>query len=187
MEGEQPAARPGESAQTRIRQALQRLGTLAAKAPPRKVPNVNDLFQEELTWGDHVAIAVASWMGSWAFIIAQSVFLAAWTVLNIVGWIKHWDPYPFILMALLLSLEGAYTAPLIMMAQNRDAAKDRLMLQEDCETNRRAAAEIERIVEILEQQGHLLELLLEERWQHSKDRSSNDDSSNDCRRPDTVA
>jgi uncharacterized membrane protein len=66
---------------------------------------------------------------------------------------------------LFLSLQAAYTAPLIMMAQNREAAKDRLMLHEDFETNCRTAEEIQQLLNILEQHGHLLEILLEERSQ----------------------
>ncbi len=71
-------------------------------------------------------------------------------------------------MSLFLSLQAVYTGPLIMMAQNREAAKDRLMLHEDYETNRRAAEEILHVLNILEQHGHLLELLLDERWQKSE-------------------
>src|SRR5205814_2144767 len=117
----------------------------------------------DLTTGDRVAIWVARWVGSWPFIISQSTLLAAWAALNVVGWMKHWDPYPFVLMNLFLSLQAAYTAPLIMMAQNREVEKDRLMLHEDFETNRRAAEEIRQLLNILEQHGHLLELLLEDR------------------------
>jgi len=131
--------------------------------PSHQVQSVNDLFQQELSTGDRVAIRVARWVGSWSFIIGLSVLLAAWAVLNVVGWVKHWDPYPFVLMNLFLSLQAAYTAPLIMMAQNREVEKDRLMLHEDFETNRRAAEEIRQLLNILEQHGHLLELLIEER------------------------
>jgi uncharacterized membrane protein len=152
-----------EAAQTRMQQAIEHLRKLAPVARSHEVQNVNDLFQQELSTGDRVAVWVASRVGSWSFIIGLSVLLAAWAVLNIVGWVKHWDPYPFVLMNLFLSLQAAYTAPLIMMAQNREAEKDRLMLREDFETNRRAAEEIQQLLNILEQHGHLLELLLEER------------------------
>jgi uncharacterized membrane protein len=129
------------------------------------VQNVDDLYCRGLTRSDRFAIAAAELIGSWTFIIWQTVFLAAWVALNIVGWAKSWDPYPFILMNLVLSLQGAYTAPLIIMAQNREAEKDRLMMQEDFETNRRAAEEIQKIREILEEQRHYLAVLLE---QHSR-------------------
>lgn len=153
-----------DALQTRLRNTRQRLQSLNAVVPPAfRVHNVNDLFQEELTTGDRVAIRVARRIGSWGFIIGQMVFLSMWAVLNTVVWVQKWDPYPFMMMSLVLSILSAFTAPLIMMAQNRESAKDRLMLQEDFDTNRRAAEEIQRIQHILEQHGHLLEMLLEER------------------------
>ena len=128
-----------------------------------RVQNVNEIYQRELSWRDRVATWVAEAVGSWTFIIGQSVVLAGWIIFNVIGWRKSWDPYPFIMMNLLLSLQGVYTAPFIMMAQNRQVEKDRLMLQEDYETNRRAAEEIRRILTILEQHGQLLEILLAQR------------------------
>jgi len=83
--------------------------------------------------------------------------------LNLIGWVKSWDPYPFILMNLVLSLLAAYTAPLIIMAQNRDAERDRLMMLEDFETNRQAAEQINKILNVLEEHGQHLALLLERR------------------------
>jgi uncharacterized membrane protein len=73
----------------------------------------------ELTLGQRIADFVAAGMGSWPFIIIQSVLLAIWIALNITAWMKHWDPYPFILLNLALSFQAAYAAPFIMMAQNR--------------------------------------------------------------------
>jgi uncharacterized membrane protein len=72
-------------------------------------------------FGDRVADAVAATVGSWPFIIAQSVALTVWMVLNVVGWIYEWDPYPFILLNLVLSFQAAYASPIIMMSQNRQA------------------------------------------------------------------
>jgi uncharacterized membrane protein len=153
-----------DALQTRLRNTRQRLQSLNAVVPPAfRVQNVNDLFQEELTTGDRVAIRVARRIGSWGFIIGQMVFLSMWAVLNTVAWVKKWDPYPFMMMGLVLSIQAAFTAPLIMMAQNRESAKDRLMLQEDFDTNRRAEEELQRILHMLELHGHLLEMLLEER------------------------
>jgi uncharacterized membrane protein len=82
---------------------------------------------------------------------------------NVTGWVKSWDPYPFILMNLLLNLLSAHTAPLIIMAQNRDAERDRLMMLEDFETNRQAAEQISKILKVLEEHGERLALLLEQR------------------------
>jgi len=171
MKSEETGIRRRDAAQKRMRQAMQRLRDLRIVAPLHQVQSVNALYQEELTPGDRIAIRFARWIGSWPFVIGQSVFLGGWTVLNVVGWMRHWDPYPFILMSLLLSLHAAYTAPLIIMAQNREAAKDRLMLQEDYETNRRAAEEIRRIVNVLEQHGAMLELMFEEMC-HSPERDA---------------
>jgi len=159
----QADGRRGEPSQSRARLTVECLRGLIALRPAGRVRNVNELFQEELTPADRVAIGTARRIGSWGFILAQTLVLGAWAVLNVVAWMRHWDPYPFVLMGLFLSLQAAYTAPLIMMAQNREAEKDRLMLHEDYETNRRAAEEIQRVVNVLEQHGHLLEILLEER------------------------
>src|SRR5438309_675816 len=74
--------------------------------------------------GQRAADRIARGMGSWGFIIAQSVFVGAWVVLNLVGIFKHWDAYPFILLNLLFSTQAAYAAPIIMMSQNRQAQKD---------------------------------------------------------------
>jgi len=158
-------ARESPSKRGRIQGILARLRALRVILPVYRVQNVNDLYQQELTLGDRVAIWVATAMGSWKFILGQSVVLAGWVTLNVIGWRKSWDPYPFIMMNLLLSLQAVYTGPLIMMAQNRQAEKDRLMLQEDYETNRRVAEEVRQILNILEQHGQVLEILLAQREQ----------------------
>ncbi len=122
--------------------------------PP--VRNVNEVAIEYLTWGEWAADRVAGVVGSWWFIIVQSALLLLWAVLNVVAWVEHWDPYPFILMNLFLSLQAAYTAPMIMMSQNRVAAMDRLRAQNDYEINLKAEEEIRVVLEHLEAQSHLL-------------------------------
>jgi uncharacterized membrane protein len=77
------------------------------------------------TTGERAADGVAAAMGSWRFIIIQSAIVAAWIALNLVAVARHFDPYPFILLNLLFSTQAAYAAPIIMMSQNRQAAKDR--------------------------------------------------------------
>lgn len=84
-------------------------------------------------------------MGSWRFIISQSCILALWLAANAIGWILQWDPYPFILLNLVLSFQAAFTAPIIMMSQNRQAARDRLAAELDFKVNRQAAAEVDAI------------------------------------------
>lgn len=95
------------------------------------------------TVGERIADKVAAAMGSWPFIIIQSVALAVWIVLNVVAWVSHWDPYPFILLNLALSFQAAYAAPFIMMSQNRQSAIDRRDAKTDYNINIKAELEIE--------------------------------------------
>jgi uncharacterized membrane protein len=97
----------------------------------------------QLTVGQRIADAVAATMGSWSFIIVQSVILAVWIVLNVIAWVNHWDPYPFILLNLALSFQAAYAAPFIMISQNRQAERDRHQAEEDFRTNVEAEQRIE--------------------------------------------
>jgi uncharacterized membrane protein len=117
---------------------------LLARLRSRRVAqNVTVRHAEQLTTGDRVADQFARVMGSWRFIIIQSVILAAWVCVNVTGWIRQWDPYPFILLNLMLSFQAAYAAPIIMMSQNRQAAKDRIEAEHDYEVNLKAELEIE--------------------------------------------
>ena len=94
-------------------------------------------------FGDRVADRVAAIMGSWSFIIIQSVLLIIWIVLNVIVYLRHWDPYPFILLNLALSFQAAYAAPVIMMSQNRQASIDRGAAEADYGINAKAELEIE--------------------------------------------
>ena len=98
---------------------------------------------EDLTLGQRVADRVAAVMGSWTFIIVQSVVLAIWVALNITAWVRVWDPYPFILLNLALSFQAAYAAPIIMMSQNRQSDIDRKAAEIDAKINVKAELEIE--------------------------------------------
>lgn len=82
-------------------------------------------------------------MGSWKFIIIQTIIVLMWMSLNIMGWSYHWDVYPFILLNLLFSTQAAYAAPIIMMAQNRQSDRDRTHAEADYNTNLEAKKEIE--------------------------------------------
>lgn len=97
------------------------------------------------TFGQRLADAIASGMGSWGFIIAQTIFVLVWMGLNVVGYLWHWDPFPFILLNLIFSTQAAYAAPIIMMSQNRAAERDRIQALEDYETNIQAKKEIEQL------------------------------------------
>lgn len=127
--------------------------------PP--VRNINREFDERLTRGQRIADRFATVMGSWPFIIIQSVILAIWVTLNVIAWIAHWDPYPFILLNLMLSFQAAYAAPIIMMSQNRQTEKDRLEAHHDYEINLKAEEEVRVIMAHLEAQNSAMAVLLE--------------------------
>jgi uncharacterized membrane protein len=99
----------------------------------------------KMTFGQRIADKVAISMGSWRFIIIQTIIVIIWMTLNIIGIINHWDPYPFILLNLLFSTQAAYAAPIIMMAQNRQNDRDRVQASEDFATNISAKKEIEEL------------------------------------------
>jgi uncharacterized membrane protein len=103
----------------------------------------HEIHEETLTVGDRMSDSIASGMGSWKFIIWQTVIVLIWMALNIVGFVRHWDPYPFILLNLIFSTQAAYAAPIIMMSQNRQADRDRIQAQSDYQTNIDAKLEIE--------------------------------------------
>jgi CRP/FNR family cyclic AMP-dependent transcriptional regulator len=109
----------------------------------RSQRNVNQIIEEEATFGEHVADSVARFGGSWRFIISFGVVLVVYTVINISLGKSAWDPYPFILLNLFLSMLAAIQAPVIMMSQNRQDTKDRLRGELDFDVNRRAEAEIQ--------------------------------------------
>ena len=102
-----------------------------------------DKHKESLTPGQRIADSVANGMGSWGFIIGQSIFVVIWMTMNVIGFIRHWDPYPFILLNLIFSTQAAYAAPIIMMAQNRQSQRDRVQAQADFGANLEAKKEIE--------------------------------------------
>ena len=106
---------------------------------------------DQLTLGQKVADAVAATMGSWNFIIIQSALLLGWITLNLIAVIKHWDPYPFILLNLALSFQAAYAAPFIMMSQNRQSDIDRKKVENDYQVNVKAELEIELLHQKIDQ------------------------------------
>ena len=133
----------------------------------KPVININKVDADKLTTGQRIADQLASVMGSWSFIIVQSVLLTIWLCANVVGYIHHWDPYPFILLNLALSFQAAYAAPIIMMSQNRQAAKDRLMAEQDYDVNLKAEEELKAIMSHLEQQDEvMLDILRRMEGQH---------------------
>ena len=85
------------------------------------ISKIEEASRLHRTTGERVADVVTNWIGSWTFLIIQSVLLCLWIILNLIGWWRHWDPYPFILLNLALSFQAAYATPIIMMSQNRQA------------------------------------------------------------------
>lgn len=135
----------------------------------KPIVNVNQEEEKQLSFGDRAADGFANAMGSWRFIIIQSVILTIWVVLNVIAWISHWDPYPFILLNLALSFQAAYAAPIIMMSQNRQAEKDRLMAEHDYEINTKAEDELKSVMHHLEAQDDMmLEILHRLESQHGQ-------------------
>lgn len=113
--------------------------------------NPNQVIEEQETFGERIADSVASFGGSWAFIIIFAVVLIVYSSANVIMGNRAWDPYPFILLNLFLSMLAAIQAPVIMMSQNRQDAKDRLRSELDFDVNRRAEAEIQSLSRRLNQ------------------------------------
>ena len=109
----------------------------------QEVQNPVEMAECKLTTGQRIADMVAAAMGSWPFIIIQTVILMIWIILNITAFVENWDPYPFILLNLALSFQAAYAAPFIMMSQNRQQDVDRKEAEEDHRINIKAELEIE--------------------------------------------
>jgi uncharacterized membrane protein len=109
----------------------------------RTMRNPNEVIEEQSTFGQRIADSVARFGGSWSFIILFAVVLVVYSGINIALQGRAWDPYPFILLNLFLSMLAAIQAPVIMMSQNRQDAKDRVRSELDYQVNRRAEAEIQ--------------------------------------------
>ena len=121
----------------------QRLHAAQQLVRGRAARNPNEIIEADATLGERVADGVARFGGSWTFIITFLALLAVYSAINVALGGKAWDPYPFILLNLLLSMLAAIQAPVIMMSQNRQDAKDRLRSELDFAVNRRAEAEIQ--------------------------------------------
>jgi uncharacterized membrane protein len=123
----------------------------------RAARNPNEIIEQRLTLGERVADSVARFGGSWRFIIAFAVVLVVYTGANIILGHTAWDPYPYILLNLFLSMLAAIQAPVIMMSQNRQDTKDRMRGELDFEVNRRAESEIHNLARKLNLIGEKIE------------------------------
>jgi CRP/FNR family cyclic AMP-dependent transcriptional regulator len=119
----------------------------------RAARNPNEVIEREATFGERVADLVAGFGGSWMFIIGFLAALVMYTAINVMLGRRSWDPYPFILLNLILSMLAAIQAPVIMMSQNRQDTKDRLRGELDYEVNRRAESEIQGLARKLNHLG----------------------------------
>jgi CRP/FNR family cyclic AMP-dependent transcriptional regulator len=120
--------------------------TAQGKIRERAMRDPNEIIDEKETFGERIADKVASFGGSWTFIISFAVFMIVYVSLNVYLLMnrgKTWDPYPFILLNLFLSMLAAIQAPVIMMSQNRQDKKDRVRSELDFDVNRRAESEIQ--------------------------------------------
>lgn len=131
--------------------------------------NVNHEFKKQITRGQRISDSLANIVGSWPFIIYQSIMIVVWMGVNSylvymasndVNYFQSWDPYPFILLNLVLSFQAAYTGPVVMMSQNRQAEKDRLMAENDYEINKKAEEEIKIIMDHLVYQDSIIKELI---------------------------
>jgi uncharacterized membrane protein len=115
--------------------------------PSSSIPS----YEKERSLGARMADRITAIVGSWRFLIIQSTLLIAWIIFNVVAAVDHWDPYPFILLNLMLSFQAAYTAPIIMMSQNREGQIDRAKLEYYYSVNVKQELEIELLHEKIDE------------------------------------
>ena len=132
---------------------------------PPVINPIEEATSTKITLGQRVADIVTGLAGSWSFIIVQSCILAAWIAFNIYlvlhpQHLKAWDPYPFILLNLVLSFQAAYTGPIVMMSQNRQGQKDRAVAANDFQCNVKAEEEIRILMEHLIHQDAIMLAIL---------------------------
>lgn len=113
--------------------------------------NINEVYKESMTLGEKAADLVARFGGSWTFILFFALVLVAWMWINTAALVRPFDPYPYILLNLVLSCLAAIQAPIILMSQNRQAEKDRLRAENDYEVNVKAEVEIQQLHEKLDE------------------------------------
>ena len=111
--------------------------------------NKHPLFRIPKTIGEKSADNLTKAIGSWTFIIIFIFFIILWTGTNLYAWTNNWDPYPFILLNLILSMIAAIQAPIILMSQNRQEKRDRVRMEYDYEIDKKAEREIREIKEML--------------------------------------
>ena len=116
----------------------------------------------ERTYGQWLADRLVTWVGSWTFLIVQSVLLGIWMILNLVGLWSHWDPYPFVLLNLVLSFQAAFSSPVILMSENRQARLSERRNHLDLQVNLLAEQENTEQLRLLEMICRKLEIPLKD-------------------------
>ncbi|VVB63870.1 Uncharacterised protein [uncultured archaeon] len=115
--------------------------------PP--VCDAHVLYEEKLTISQRAADWIANAVGSWEFIMWQTIIFGIWIFLNAANWFYHWDPYPFVLMNLVLSLEASFAASIILISQSREDKRDKIEAHQHCQVNEKAEEEVRVILEHL--------------------------------------
>lgn len=134
-----------------------RPSSLPETLPSLPVPG----YDGEMSFGQRAAEWVTERVGSWAFILGQTALLVCWVIWNSMPWGPHWDPYPFILMNLFMSLQAAYTAPMIMMAQNRESGKDRYLNKSSYVVSAKTDVDVQVLQQLVLEQNERLSRLVE--------------------------
>jgi uncharacterized membrane protein len=124
---------------------------------------VNQAHFDDRDFGERVADQLAAGMGSWPFLIVQTIFMITWVAINVI-WLlnKGWDPYPFILLNLALSLQATYAGPIVLLAGNRQSAKDRLTLEHAASEAEKGGEAVTRILQEIRKNTTLTLEILEE-------------------------
>jgi len=115
--------------------------------PP--VCDAHVLYEKQLTISQKVADGIANAVGSWEFIIWQTIIFGIWISLNAANWFYHWDPYPFVLMNLVLSLEASFAASIILISQSHEDKRDKIEARQHCEVNEKTEEEVRVILDHL--------------------------------------
>lgn len=137
---------------------------------------VNVVHHDQATFGEMLADKIAAGIGSWTFLIVQTCAVLLWLTLNIIGFMSHWDPFPFILLNLLFSVQAAYTGPVLLLAGNRQSQKDRLTLEHAAYEADKADAQNVEILKAIEKNTEVtisilrhVEVLIEDHVAKSKE------------------
>lgn len=156
-------AQPSAAADSTKAHRLHRLRSKHRDPDAGHLHPVNKAHYEEATPSERIADELSAAIGSWPFIIVQSCLMVVWVYFNVWGLlVAHWDPYPFILLNLVLSFQATYAGPIVLLAGNRQAQKDRLTLEHASEEADKGEAHITRILVEIQRNTELTLRILEE-------------------------